>query len=1008
MYQRNFNKKELKILQLVMSTLILVVSKSNQQIVDLSQTLPEQQQQPDQQSIKNVDIQSSIDGNTLSANLLNLTALSRPACTDLSSNDTGQTISPLTTQRRILKDEAMTSNQNQTEDLLVQESQNNQSVFRFSSLASEQIVDPIRAPISNNNELYKNHNINNSNKNLADLSSRNYDSISNTTTFKLTTSQSEPQYFKPPDEFLANYWLQDNNQLFNRRLPSINESTLKSPTKQYMVSDNQENIQGESNSVALSNLFAPVSYRQVHSNLQNQSNLPTSESTTIPSSNNSDKPDKQSMAMSQPINEPITGTSEHIQGLAKHALSQQQRLLLEQFNLQKINNDLIKLASEQQQKSQQQNQQQQQQHQNYGYQSSKSTATRQAQKVPKIYSHNQIIYPTYLQSLSTQNTLLNPKVKHIQLGRLLPFTNKLRYKKFHYQQTTTGKPLIEDLQTSAHSQDIQLETPRDMVISSSSSSSQQQNNNSPQSNLFTAHPIPLNHQQVTLGGDQLTRLQAKTSNPIFTKYKTLKNLRQAQLQSLTDTIDPSASALLSSASISPVVKSRLQRFESINSQLPAASGFNAQSALEIGDQGPSTMSYSLLPSTDSQSDADSAITGLDQDQFIKVLQQSAALGAPPSIQEVAQDSVGSSDAALASLFETMLKSAINSTNSHKPSDSVQSSPSNNLNQQSAQQQQQQAQTQQNQIQSSSNFLTASQSPITSSKFNMHNNQQQQQMGYPGQLTGSYNHQAGLIPPPPLMGDDPMQQHQHNQLHGPGTPDSLQLADNNLQMYDQMQPTQRKRKKSKKRNKHGVNGPSGHSKQPQIRVAKRPRAGTGNPGFYDVNSQNDLEPSATFHKWKYPWLYGPNAGAFRPGDEDEEEEGETEVNIRFFNNFSRMGPFGQLTRAGGTATLVVSLAFLIISNISLAATVIAHGISSFLRNHGSPDRTKTIVRKRETTAMPAAQKGSDDLSFYSSSANLDSRSSLANDTSSITTTSTTIAPGTDLNEKIKSFGREWEI
>lgn len=154
-------------------------------------------------------------------------------------------------------------------------------------------------------------------------------------------------------------------------------------------------------------------------------------------------------------------------------------------------------------------------------------------------------------------------------------------------------------------------------------------------------------------------------------------------------------------------------------------------------------------------------------------------------------------------------------------------------------------------------------------------------------------------------------------------------------YNQMVPppdyyAERPRKKNKNKKKN-----------PSLKVNKRPRNAYGqqpssqasnvNPAFYNYNSNTDLQPSATFHKWKYPWLY-------RPDDEDE-EEGETEVNIRFFNNFSRMGPFGTVARAGGGATLVVSLIFLILSNFSLAATVIAHGVSSFLRQFASPEKIK---------------------------------------------------------------------
>lgn len=85
---------------------------------------------------------------------------------------------------------------------------------------------------------------------------------------------------------------------------------------------------------------------------------------------------------------------------------------------------------------------------------------------------------------------------------------------------------------------------------------------------------------------------------------------------------------------------------------------------------------------------------------------------------------------------------------------------------------------------------------------------------------------------------------------------------------------------------------------------------------------DLQPADTFIKYKYP--YPP------PFDEDDEDSGETEVNIRLFNNFSRVGALTPFARGGVSALLVMSFAFLVISNISLAATVIAYALSS-LRN-----------------------------------------------------------------------------
>lgn len=200
---------------------------------------------------------------------------------------------------------------------------------------------------------------------------------------------------------------------------------------------------------------------------------------------------------------------------------------------------------------------------------------------------------------------------------------------------------------------------------------------------------------------------------------------------------------------------------------------------------------------------------------------------------------------------------------------------------------------------------------------------------------------------------PAPTNQQQQQHGQMTSEQADYS-----AYGAPPPKKRKKNGNKKKKTgaqggngpHGGHGGHGSSRSPQIRVQKKPRLSSGNPAFYDFNSPTDLESSGTLHKWKYPWLY-----ANRPNDDDEEEEGETEVNIRFFNNFSRMGPFGNIGRVGGTATLFVSLAFLIISNISLAFTVVAHGVSAFLRNSSAqpnqqgnyPDRN----RKREHTLSP---------------------------------------------------------
>lgn len=219
-------------------------------------------------------------------------------------------------------------------------------------------------------------------------------------------------------------------------------------------------------------------------------------------------------------------------------------------------------------------------------------------------------------------------------------------------------------------------------------------------------------------------------------------------------------------------------------------------------------------------------------------------------------------------------------------------------------------------------------------------------------------------------------------------------------------------KKRKKNKKRKNGSGGSPRGPQIRVQKRPKSGGMNPAFYDFDTQNDLHPSATFNKWKYPWLYRPPyVGNGNDPFDDDEEEGETEVNIRFFNNFSRMGPFGGLSRVGGTATLVVSLAFLIISNVSLAATVIAHGLSSLLRNLSqNPERNRLTSRKRETTPSPQARHRSMPANLLLADLTAEDIQASANETflahSDDANTTTTMKP-TVLDERIRLFGNIWK-
>lgn len=132
-------------------------------------------------------------------------------------------------------------------------------------------------------------------------------------------------------------------------------------------------------------------------------------------------------------------------------------------------------------------------------------------------------------------------------------------------------------------------------------------------------------------------------------------------------------------------------------------------------------------------------------------------------------------------------------------------------------------------------------------------------------------------------------------------------------------TNRYRGAKKDQGKKGTKRNTKKSSRPLIQVNRNPYMSDGSQ-LHEINSHQDLQTSPTFLKWKRPFY-----------DEDDGEEGETEVNIRFFNNFSRMGPLSGIARAGGAVALVASLAFLILSNVSLATTLIAHGIYNFLKN-----------------------------------------------------------------------------
>ena len=360
------------------------------------------------------------------------------------------------------------------------------------------------------------------------------------------------------------------------------------------------------------------------------------------------------------------------------------------------------------------------------------------------------------------------------------------------------------------------------------------------------------------------------------------------------------------------------------------------------------------------SDGESALN-FNQDQLLNALQagiSTANLFATQSSNDQpdefsAQQMIQPNADALASLLENMFKSALDSKSVHRPQ----------LNQQSSS--------------SSSSSLSPSPPPLSSpqqvaQQFQPTKNEQigtlqiGQQPNYPPQSSTSHlalgqsphlqvppsnpypvqpNVQnSNFLPPHSNYSTgthstipQPLSQVLQHQSHSVANYDPLQSGasryseqtsfDPLLFHYPNGNPQQgynpssgpRGTRRNKKRPKA-----SASQKSPVVKVQKRPRVSHNGQTFYDT--PNELQPSATFHKWKYPWLYRP------PWDEDDdEEEGETEINLRFFNNFSRMGPLGGVARMAAPATLIVSLAFLILSNVSLAATVIVHGVSSVLRS-----------------------------------------------------------------------------
>lgn len=266
------------------------------------------------------------------------------------------------------------------------------------------------------------------------------------------------------------------------------------------------------------------------------------------------------------------------------------------------------------------------------------------------------------------------------------------------------------------------------------------------------------------------------------------------------------------------------------------------------------------------------------------------------------------------------------------------------------------------------------------------------------LNNNHGSQTMPVPIPQPLNQISSSDHHHHQNQAIIYPqDSI---------HDPMYASYPKRRSKKKRKKSDK---SDGVKSPTVRIAKRPRAGPQQQ-FYEHNSPTDLQPSATFHRWKYPWLY-------RPYDDDEdEEEGETEINLRFFNNFSRMGPFQGIARSAAPVTFIISLVFLILSNVSLAATVIVHGISTFLRSLSS--------QQQQVGSSPSPHKVSGRLakllsaesyihmpnySIGMTTTTSKPKAKMLNDTTTIESTTKPEHPkATKLDRVIRSFSKAWEL
>lgn len=569
---------------------------------------------------------------------------------------------------------------------------------------------------------------------------------------------------------------------------------------------------------------------------------------------------------------------------------------------------------------------------------------------------------------------------------------------------------LEDLQTSAHNHNIRLSNPRDLSVAQHALQQLLMKGAVNQQVFSPAQPVDAALIQSRLESLSQQNLNSPMQFHQQQHHLRLPNLIQSPQTSLGSVQLPKhnyepqtapdwSSMMLESAPVIPYLNSASDASQRPNTMDTRAT--NSKPSIDSGELsgGSSSTVYSLMPDGKFDSSAQSPLHGLNTDQLLSLLNQPSSPQVNSNLASSTSNSVESPKEMLfQSYLEQVLKDAITqngqqtqqnlylpqSSTSQQSSAQVSSNPQTSLSQLAQiTQTNQPAAVQPAQPQSTLPSPTpTTPTPAAPSQYAARPNPYSNMPSYQMSSDEAPNHHLMMRPSAESMMNPDQSQYYGQPHHG---------------------------KKKRNKNKGSAGSRDKSNKRPQVRVSKRPRAGSAsNQAYHDIDSPNDLQTSATLHKWKYPWLYRP------PFDyDDDEEEGETEVNIRFFNNFSRLGPLGGLARSAGPATLVVSLIFLLLSNISLAATVIVHGISSFLRNMqggGGGDRRGPYPA---TVGLhkPARSDLTGELmqpmgiiraltSGFKSSKVLKSSKAKSNSTTRAPSSTTSVAP---LDEKIKSFG-----